>query len=117
MIVTIWILSCLFAYAFVAGASAARHHAKQREIYDHGANYCFNGRWCGHAYRSFWLAGVLWPGSLPVVLGMKTAGDSDRLSRTERRRKSEIDEANHRVRLAEIRAKETEALERALEQQ
>jgi hypothetical protein len=115
MVTTLWVVLGLFVYAFVAGAGAARHHARQRKIYNHEGNFCFNGRWCGHAYRSVWLAGVFWPASLPVALGMKTAGDPDRPSRIERRRKSEIDEATHKVRLAEIRAKETEALEKALE--
>lgn len=64
------------------------------------------------------LAALIWPVAVMWYIGTLT--DNVSLSktltnRTENRRNREIAEANHKVRLAQIRAQETEALEKALE--
>lgn len=64
------------------------------------------------------LAAFLWPISIIWYFGARTdhiAWSDILTSRIERRRQKEIEEAEHKVRLAKIRADETKALEQALE--
>lgn len=106
------ILGGLWLYAIIAGLIGAKHHSIQRARYQHEKDYCFHGIWCLHATVSFWL-GVGWILTLPATLGIML-GNASRGSRVEARRQREMDEAQHRLQIAKVRAEETEALERAL---
>lgn len=113
--ITLYVIASILAYAFVGAFSAAKHHAIESRKCKFGPEQCFKGSWCGHACTSVWVAGVAWPIGLPIFAGVRAGSGGTGISRTERRREREIEEASHKVRLAEIRAQETEALEKALE--
>lgn len=62
---------------------------------------------------------LLWPIALPLMLGIYGStlvlGDGERLSRDERRREKELDEAKHKLEIAKVDAATTRELERALD--
>jgi hypothetical protein len=57
---------------------------------------------------------ILWPIVLPAWVGLQGSKYLSSESRTERRRDREIEEANHRVRLAKLQAQENAELDRML---
>lgn len=66
---------------------------------------------------SAWICAILLPLTIPVFVGsMLSRYDRAALreKRTENRRAAELDEAKHKARLAEYKAKEHEALDREL---
>lgn len=72
---------------------------------------------CGHR----WLAGIAlftWPVALPAYIGFGLGPyivkERKRLSRAEKRRQSEIEEAQHNIELARLRSQEDEILNRQL---
>lgn len=76
-----------------------------------------------YSKRDYWesplpfFGSLVWPACLPAVIGntvSRRVMDSSGLSRTERRRQREIEEAEHKQHLAAIQAKTTADLERAL---
>lgn len=79
-----------------------------------GSKYNYCDVECGRWWLAFFSV-ISWPVIVPVALGTRAPKLGAVMSnRGERRRDREIAEANHKVALAQIRARETEALEKAL---
>lgn len=107
------VISIIFGYIFIASASAARHHAKISRDCDY--ENCWNKMWCGHCYASVYLYGAAWPLAIPIVMGFNFGTLLDFESRTARRRKRELEEAQHKAKVAEAREREHAALDRELQ--
>lgn len=120
MAALIILVVAIMAYAFVAAVSCTKSQSIVGRSCDsgpelHWVRRGYKSTWCPHSCISFWLMGLLWPIGIPAAIGSQI-GKSNSVDRTTRRREKEIDEAEHKVRLAQIRAQETEALEKALGQ-
>lgn len=104
------------AYLFIAGFTWSRHYNRTKPGNNndnlHNLDYCYSGRWCVHATTSLWL-GIFWMFALPVVLGF-ASGKTDKVTRTQRKRATEIEEANHKLELARIARREDEELDMQL---
>lgn len=60
-------------------------------------------------------AGLLWPVAIPFIIATAACKrNANVVNRLERKRRKEIDEANHKLQLAQIRSQETAELEKAL---
>lgn len=120
MAVFLLVMAIIAGYSFVGALTFTKYQAvTSRNCRNGGPEFHWHNchkynEWCGHTSTALWLMGIAWPIGIPASVGV-LMGKSDSVDRTERRREREIEEAKHKVRLAEIRAEETEALERALE--
>lgn len=112
--VALIVIGSIMTYLVVAGATMVNFTSwRERECPS-----CAYGRRCTSDHKaSGFFAGLLFPLALPLIVGTTVVpnfADADRQPRAERRRQKEMEEAEHRVQLARVRAQETEALERSL---
>ena len=120
MTIVIWLVS-IFVYVLVGGivGTSARKELGRRDgncNFRHGyLSICGTcSAVCGHKVGSI-SAGVLWPLTIPLFLGIAVAEHADyKQMRTERRRQEELAEAKHQRQLQEQHAAEAEALDRQL---
>lgn len=110
MILAFIIIVSVFGYLTTAGFVGSKiQKALKPGCTFEGTSYCDDT--CGHSIAAFF-GGICWPVALPVAYGIVRASSTE--TRSERRQAREIEEAEHKAHLAEIRARETAALERAL---
>lgn len=113
MLIAFWIVVPLFFYIMVASASATHSFNKSIKSckYD---NHWGDGGWCNHCFTDTWLYGALWPFLIPASMGIAIGNRGTGMSRRDKRRANELEEARHRVLVAEEIAKENAILDKQL---
>lgn len=119
MLTFLIVLACIGSYLFTAGTVGRKFYAVSAVRCDRCSGR--NRRSCVATHEvSAFFTGVLFPLSVPLMLGMYGPAHSfgsggNRISRDEKRRTRELTEAKHKEELAKIQARTTRELERALE--
>lgn len=112
----LYIIGSIVSYLMVAGFGYRRAEALHRRICGDCAPEIGGRTYRGHEWPQFawFMVGMFWPAVLPVSWGMNLSHNPHKISRDEKRRAKELEEAQHQAKIARYKAEEAASLDREL---